>query len=168
MLYSPEGIAKLFAYARWANAKTLDSISPLSSEEFNRKIGGSFGSIQATLGHLYGAEWVWLERWHGRSPRALPSSPEGWTLDDFREKWRPVEEGHAAFVAQLTPERMTQPLTYVNFAGETMTYPFGEALVHMANHGTYHRGQIATMLRQLDHKPVSTDYLRYLDAGGGK
>jgi uncharacterized damage-inducible protein DinB len=166
MLYSPEGIAKLFAYSRWAHAKTLDSVAPLSEEEFNRKIGGSFGSIHGTLAHVYGAEWVWLERWHGRSPRALPEPQQGWTLEDFREKWRPVEDGHAAFVAAVTPERLTQPLTYVNFAGQTCTYSLAEALVHVPNHGTYHRGQIATMLRQLDHKPIPTDYLRFLDAGG--
>jgi uncharacterized damage-inducible protein DinB len=166
MLHSPEGIAKLFAYGRWAHAKTLGSVAPLSPEEFNRPIGGSFGSVQKTLAHMYGADWVWLERWHGRSPRALPEPQDAWTLEDFREKWKPVEKGHGDVVAAVTPERLIEPMSYVNFAGESCTYPLGEALLHLVNHGTYHRGQIATMLRQLGHAPVSTDYLRYLDAGG--
>jgi len=59
---------------------------------------------------------------------------------------------------------MAQPLSYVNFKGETFKYPLGETLVHVANHGTYHRGQVATLLRQLGRTPASTDYLRYLDA----
>ena len=166
MLYSPEAIAKLFAYGRWAHGKTAESVAPVSPEEFNRKIGGSFGSIQGTLAHVYGAEWVWLERFHGRSPRSLPEPQEGWTLQDFQEKWRPVEAGHEAFVAKVTPALLDQPLTYVNFAGQTCTYSIADALVHVVNHGTYHRGQIATMLRQLGHKPIPTDYLRYIDAGG--
>ncbi len=165
MLYTPEGIAKMFAYGRWAQAKTFESLAPLSSEELNRKIGGSFGSIQATLAHIYGAEWVWLERWRGASPPALPESTDAWSLEDFRESWRPVEEGHRNFVTAVTPEQLSLPLTYVNFAGKTLTYPLGEALVHVANHGTYHRGQVATMLRQLSYSPISTDYVRYLDAG---
>ena len=165
MLYTPEGIAKLFAYNRWAHGKMFESLAPLSSEELNRKIGGSFGSIHATLTHVYGADWVWLERWHGGSPSALPASTDAWSLAHFREKWRPVEEGHREFVAALTPERLTAPLTYVNFAGKTLSYPLGEALVHVANHGTYHRGQVATLLRQMNHSPISTDYVRYLDAG---
>ena len=166
MLHTPEGLAKLFEYGRWANAKTLESVGPLTAEEFKRAIGGSFGSVHGTLAHLYGADWVWLERLQGRSPRALPEPQEDWTPEDFRRKWRPVEEGHAAVVAAATPDRLTEPVTYVNFAGQTWTYPLGEALLHVANHGTYHRGQIATLLRQLGKAPVSTDYLRFLDAGG--
>jgi len=60
---------------------------------------------------------------------------------------------------------MDEALTYVNFAGQTWTYPLAETLLHVANHGTYHRGQIATMLRQLGKTAISTDYLRWIDAG---
>lgn len=129
-------------------------------------MGGSFGSIQGTLAHFSGADWVWLERWHGRSPRALPEGSAVTTLERLREKWAPVQDSHLAFVSSVAADRLTAPITYVNFAGQTMTYALGEALVHVANHGTYHRGQVATLLRQLGHKPIPTDYLRFLDAGG--
>jgi uncharacterized damage-inducible protein DinB len=165
-MISPEDIRRLFAYTRWANGMMLDAAKPLSGEEFLRAIGGSFGSIQATFAHLYGADWVWLERWHGRSPSSLPGPDELKTLDVIRSRWDTAQEGHRAFAETLSPDRMREPLTYVNFAGQTCTYPLGEALLHVANHGTYHRGQIATHLRQLGHKPPSTDYLRYIDAGG--
>ena len=166
MTWSPEQIATLFAYGRWADGKLLEAAQPLSAEEFLRPIGGSFGSIQATFAHLYGADWVWLERWHGRSPSALPGADELKTLAVVRERWERVLEGQRAFADSVGADRMGEPLTYVNFAGQTLTYPLGETLLHAANHGTYHRGQIATMLRQLGHKAPSTDYLRYVDAGG--
>ncbi|MEP6995050.1 MAG: DinB family protein [Acidobacteriota bacterium] len=166
MPYSPEAIAKLFAYGRWANAKTLESVSGLTPEQYDRKAGGSFGSVQGTLAHLYGADWVWLERWHGRSPRSLPASEAVPTLDVLREKWRKVEDGHRAFVEGVSAERLAEKLTYVNFQGATWTYVLGDALLHVANHGTYHRGQVATLLRQIGGTPISTDYLRFLDAGG--
>ncbi len=161
---TPQDIASLFAYGRWATARTLDSAAALDAEEFARPIGGSFGSVQATLAHLYGADWVWLERWSGRSPGALPESQQVSSLGALREKWGQVQDGHRAFVEALTPARLAEPLTYVNFAGQTWTYPLGEVLIHVANHGTYHRGQVATLLRQLGKTPASTDYLRYLDA----
>lgn len=166
MLQTLEGIAKLFAYGRWANAKTLESVSELTSEEYTRAVGGSFGSVQGTLAHLYGADWVWLERWAGRTPRALPAAQAVPTLEALREKWRLVEEGRAAFLQALTLEAMAERLTYVNFKGETLGYPLGDALLHVANHGTYHRGQVATLIRQVGRTPIATDYLRFLDASG--
>ena len=168
MTWTPESIVELFAFGRWADGKLMESASALNAEEFARKIGGSFGSVQATFVHLYGADWVWLERWHGRSPRALPAGDDLGTLDAIRAKWEPVLDGHRAFAASLTPARMPEPLSYVNFAGQNWTYSLGEALFHVANHGTYHRGQLATLLRQLGKTAISTDYLRYRDALAGK
>jgi uncharacterized damage-inducible protein DinB len=164
MFISLQGIAKLLAFTRWANGKALESVSVLTPEEYARPIGGSFGSVRGTLVHLYGADWVWLERFHGRSPRALPAGDDVATFEALRGKWNAVEERQREYVAALTQDRLAEPLTYANFAGETWTYPLGEALLHLANHGTYHRGQIATLLRQLGKTPIPTDYLRYLDA----
>jgi uncharacterized damage-inducible protein DinB len=164
MTRTPEDLANLFAYGRWATGQTLASAAPLSPDELAQPVGGSFGSVQATLAHLYGADWVWLERWHGRSPTAIPTGDAAATLAELAEEWETVHDGQQAFVASLTPARLSEPLTYVNFAGKTLTYPLGETLMHAANHGTYHRGQVATLLRQLGKTPISTDYLRYLDA----
>lgn len=166
MTQSPQDIAKLFAYTWWANEKALETVTQLTPDEYARPIGGSFGSIQGTLAHLYGADWVWLERWHGRSPRALPAAEGVPSLEALKEKWRAVEEKQREFVERLTAERMQETLTYVNFAGQTWSYPMHAVLVHLTNHSTYHRGQVATLLRQLGKTPVSTDYLRFLDAGG--
>jgi uncharacterized damage-inducible protein DinB len=162
---NPQDVARLFAYTRWATEKTLDSVAPLTPEEFHRALGGSFGSIQGTLAHVYGADWVWLERWRGRSPSALPEAQQVPTFDALREKWREVQDAHAAYVEALTPEKIKEKLTYKNFKGEMWTYTIGDVVIHVANHGTYHRGQIATLLRQLGKPAVSTDYLRFLDAG---
>ena len=98
------------------------------------------------------------------SPRALPS---GFTsVDDLRHRLEEVEAGQKSFLGELTPARLETKITYVNFAGETWTYALGDMLVHVVNHATYHRGQVATLLRQLGKKPLSTDYLLYLDGKG--
>jgi uncharacterized damage-inducible protein DinB len=165
MPVSLETLATLFAFSRWANARTLESVERLTAEEYAREIGGSFGSIRGTLRHLYGADWVWLERLHGRSPRALPRDDDAGTLEALREEWRKIEDGQKAFLESLSAERLAQTISYVNFAGEAWTYSLGDALLHVANHGTYHRGQVVTLLRQLGRKPVATDYLRWIDEG---
>ncbi len=160
---SPQEL-ELYAYNRWANARAFESASALTAEELSRQIGGSFSSVLGTLTHVVGAEWVWLERWHGRSPRALPGGFAG--LEDLRARLAEVEEGQRGILSTLTPERLLARISYVNFAGETWAYALGEMLVHLVNHGTYHRGQVVTLLRQLGKKPLSTDYLLYLDGKG--
>ncbi len=167
MPMSPEMLATLFAFNRWANEKTVESVASLTAEEYSREIGGSFRSIRGTFVHLYGADWVWLERLHGRSPRALPPGDESIaSLEQLRSKWKAVEDETQRIVDGLTADRLETTLTYVNFAGETWTYTLSDALLHLANHGTYHRGQIATLLRILGKTPISTDYLHWIDGGG--
>ena len=163
---SPEEISKLFNYNRWANAKALEFAATLTEEELNRRLGGSFPSVLGTLGHLYAAEWVWLERLKGVSPPGLPSAQEVPTLRVLKEKWSAVEAGQKAFVEGLTNVRMDEKVRYRNVKGEAWNYVLGDLLVHIVNHSTYHRGQVATMFRQLGKQPASTDYLLFLDAGG--
>jgi len=163
MTRTTDEFSKLFEYNRWANARTLQPVSELTAEEFSRALGGSFRSVHETLAHIYAAEWIWLERWNGRSPRALPTVQDVPTLEALTEKWRTVEEECRAHVGSLTEDRMAQVVTYVNTKGETWSYPLAEILVHLVNHSTYHRGQVATMLRRLGKTPLSTDYLVFLD-----
>jgi uncharacterized damage-inducible protein DinB len=165
MAYDLSTLRELFAFSRWANAKSVESVTPLDQEELDRSIGGSFGSVRGTLVHMYGADWVWLERLHGRSPGALPDADELATLDVLRAKWLKVEDARDAYLAKLTPERLAEPLSYTAFDGKSFTRRLGDALFHCANHGTYHRGQIATLVRQLGKKAIPTDFLRWLDAG---
>jgi uncharacterized damage-inducible protein DinB len=165
MSRSPEEITKLFHYNRWANAKVLESAATLTEEELKRVLGGSFPSVIGTLTHLYAAEWIWLERLRGVSPSGLPSAQQLPTLAALKEKWSAVEAGQKAFVEGLTDDRMEEKVSYRNVKGEPWSYALGELLVHIVNHSTYHRGQVATMFRQLGQKPAPTDYLLFLDAG---
>ena len=94
-----------------------------------------------------------------------PGDEDAGTLEALREEWRKVEDGQKAFLEGLSAERLAQTISYVNFAGEAWRYSLGDALLHVANHGTYHRGQVVTLLRQLGKEPIGTDYLRWIDEG---
>jgi uncharacterized damage-inducible protein DinB len=64
-------IRQLYDYNRWACRRTLTIASTLATDGFLRLMGNSFSSVRDTLAHILGAEWIWLERWRGRSPKAL-------------------------------------------------------------------------------------------------
>ena len=161
---TPEEVARLFAFNRWANARMLSSVADLSEDDYTRSVGGSFSTLGGTLAHLYGADWVWLERFGGRSPRELPAGQSP-TLKALRAKWEEVEEGWAGLASRLENGRLRETLAYQSFKGEDFSRPVGEVFVHLVNHSTYHRGQVATLMRQLGQTPASTEYLMMLDEG---
>ena len=126
-------------------------------------MGGSFASLRGTLAHVYGAEWIWLERWRGLSPRSLPFSLDFPDVERIRTRWQDVEREQREFLDALDPARLAEVISYVNLKGETFAYPLRRMLQHVVNHSSYHRGQIATLLRQLGATPLSTDLLLYDD-----
>ena len=156
-------VAELYAYNRWANQKALAAVAQLSEEQRKRPMGSSFSSLHDTLVHILGGEWIWLERWLGRSPRSLPSSDEVADWAALARRWKQLDEDQQRFLSQLTAADLTKSITYVNQRGETWTYPLWQLLVHVANHSSYHRGQATTLLRQLGAKAASTDFLLYYD-----
>jgi uncharacterized damage-inducible protein DinB len=152
-------LRELFEYNYWARNRQLDACASLTQERFLRPMNNSFSSLRDTLAHLVGAEYLWLERWRGRSPRAMLAAEEFPTLVAVRERWGTVERGIREYLAGLTEEVLTHPLSYVNLKGETWTYPLWQTLFHVVNHQTYHRGQVTTLLRQLGTQPTPIDYL---------
>ena len=154
----------LVAYARWANALILTAAARLSAEALTRDLQSSFPSVRDTLVHTLWSEWIWLERLRGRSPREV-FDPAGFpTVADIRARWSPVEDGYAA-VLDPPDVDLARPVTYTNRKGEEWTYPVGQILRHVMNHGTHHRGQLVTMLRQLGEVPPTTDFLVFVDLG---
>lgn len=156
-----EDFRLLFDYNSWANHRALDASSKLSAEQFTRDLGSSFRSVRDTLAHIYGAEWMWLERWHGRIPTALPSSGDFPDIESLRARWAEHERNLNAYIGSLTPSELQRVIRYKNTKGTPFEGPIGPMLQHVINHSTYHRGQITTMLRQLGANAVSTDLIGF-------
>ncbi len=149
----------LFDHNYWARDRQLEACARLTPEQFLRPMGNSFSSLRDTLAHLVGAEWVWLERWCGRSATKLPSAEDFPSLAEIERRWRAIERDMRQYLAGLTEEELRQPLTYINLKGEQWTYPLWQTLLHVVNHQTYHRGQVTTLLRQLGAPAPAVDLL---------
>ena len=159
-----KSIQLLYEYNLWANNKVLDVVSKLNDEQFTRDLENSFRSVRDTLVHILSAEWIWLERWNGTSPKAMLNAGELASVDTIKFRWNKVEGDRAELIRSLTPDRLDAMISYVNTRGQTFAYPLWQMLAHVVNHSTYHRGQITTLVRQVGGKPVSTDLLDYYDA----
>lgn len=166
---APAALWELYEYNYWARDRQLDACFKLEEEKFLRPMGSSFSSLRDTLVHLLGAEWIWLERFCGRSPRSMPSwLDELHTCSSIAQRWRNVELDMRGYLAQVNRESLSGPLSYINLEGLGWTYPLWRALLHLVNHQTYHRGQVSTLLRQLGATPVSVDFLVYFDLSESK
>ncbi len=158
-------LQELIDYNYWARDRQLHACGALSEEQFLRPLGASFSSVRDTLVHLVAVEWIWLERWRGRSPRALMKAEEFPTLAAVSERWTGVETEMRAFLAGLDQAALEAPLTYVNLKGQTFTYLLWRVMFHVFNHQSYHRGQITTQLRLLGVEPPPVDFLVAHDMG---
>src|SRR6058998_1888640 len=97
-----DDIQMLYRYNRLANATILNAVAPLSMDDFSRKLGGSFPCVRDTLVHIMGAEWIWLRRWKGASPRALLAASEFPDLQAVKARWLEIEAEQMEFVHQVT------------------------------------------------------------------
>jgi uncharacterized damage-inducible protein DinB len=159
-----QDIEHLYAYDRWANAKTLDVAARLTPEQYTQHLGNSHASVRDTLAHILAADWIWLMRWRGTSPKALFNPEDFPDMESLRAKWAEIESEQAEFINVLTDEALATVIVYTNTKGEEWAYPLGDLMQHLVNHSSYHRGQVTTMLRQLGAEAVSTDLLYFLDA----
>ena len=160
-MVTPELLSFMFQYNLWADLRTLDSCSSLTSEQFTLNLTSSFSSVRDTVAHLYGAEWVWNERINGRSPTTLVPGTMFADLAAVRAKLEEMDRYYIAYVSKLTQKDLDRVIHYKGFNGDEFSNPLWQSLHQLTNHASYHRGQIVTMLRQLGVKPVSTDLIGY-------
>jgi uncharacterized damage-inducible protein DinB len=154
-------IRDLFAYNRWANLRILDAAAALDDDALARDLGSSFPSVLATIAHLLDADWLWLRRWLGESPTAMPADWDRSSLDALRATWDDIEADRTALLARLDDPALAREVSYRDMAGTPWTSRMDDMLRHVVNHSTYHRGQIVTMLRQLGATPPATDLIAY-------
>ena len=158
---SPEEIRQLFDYNAWANRRSLSAAEKLSHQQFTKPMGSSFSSIRDTLAHIYGAEWIWLERFQGRSPSGLPKVDEFADIETLRKTWLAHEKNLLSFVGGLTQSDLDREMEYKTLRFGVYKNPLWQSLMHLVNHGTYHRGQVTTMLRQLGAQPILLDMMHF-------
>ena len=165
---TPHELALLVDYHYWARDRMLDALDTLPPEDFSKPMGNSFGSIRDTVVHLYSAEWIWLQRWHGASPTAPP--PGVATLTDVtsvRAAWLALESAVRRYVSDLDDARVNERVSYRNMAGVEAESSRWTMLQHVVNHASYHRGQVTTMIRQAGGQvPLAQDLITfYRDRG---
>jgi uncharacterized damage-inducible protein DinB len=147
------------------DTRLFGAAAKLSEEEFGRPVASSFPSIRDTLSHILAEEWLWVRRCMG----ANPTAPPPWTAPNRRADLMPaleaVRQDRLWFLEKLTIDELARVVTFTSLEGHEHAHRVEDMLQHVLNHSTYHRGQAATLLRQLGAVAPETDYVVYCESG---
>jgi uncharacterized damage-inducible protein DinB len=163
----PDQIRLLCAYNDWANRHILDHAGRLTPAELHTPDGGSFGSVHATLVHMMDVEWSWLDEiWRGNARSVIFNPADHADVGAIRARWATAEAALRAFIADLAAEGENSPhrvIVYQGDAGAVRRRPLWQLMLHLVNHGTQHRAEIAAALTRFGHSPGDLDMTRYLN-----
>jgi uncharacterized damage-inducible protein DinB len=143
-------LKRMLRYDIWANEATLGSLSrgPLPPRSLR------------WMSHIFAAELLWLSRMEGVSSK-LPVWPQ-LTVEQC-QALLPEISGELEDLEHLGP--IDRPIGYTNSKGEAWSSTVGEILTHLVIHSAYHRGQIASDLRNAGQEPAYTDYIHAVRQG---
>lgn len=149
-----ELLRRLLAYDDWANREALASL---------RAAGDPSARAHQVMAHIVGAQEMWLSRMK-QDGNAVVVWPDlsldriAALLDDLRRMW--VE-----YLRSIPDQALAGTVRYTNTKGMEFSNTLFDIITHVMMHGAYHRGQIATLVRQSGGEPAYTDYIHAVRQG---
>ncbi len=162
-------LSQVYDYTYWANRRYLDVAAALTPEQLARNLGHSWGNVHGTLVHMLSSERVWYRRWHGESPKGHLDPADFPTVASLSSAWAAAEKDLRAYLDSRRQEGLLTVITYSSFRGETFHVPLWQMLMHVANHETHHRGELAAMFALLQVPHPEDEAIQYfLNLSGQK
>ncbi|PEY31715.1 damage-inducible protein DinB [Bacillus cereus] len=153
---------EMFKYHTWANQTILGRIKELPSSVLSQEVNSSFPTIAYALSHIYAVDKMWYLVLTGTEMKealqaCIPLNESILdSVDEYAHIFAELSEQYREWFRSQTD--LEQTILLENpFAGIRQTR-LSEIVLHLVNHGTYHRGNVSTMLRQLGHASTMNDY----------
>jgi uncharacterized damage-inducible protein DinB len=144
-----EYFLKLYQYNAWANSRVLNCLQRQSVED---------EKILTLMGHIVAAQFLWLHRIKGLQPPDVKL----WGSYTFEQLSTMAEDAGKKWLQFVESEdNFNRELSYTNYVGEPYTNNVEMIMIHLVNHSSYHRAQIAMLLRQKGLEPINTDFITY-------
>ncbi len=140
-----------FKYNHWANKATLKSME--AAKKLPEK-------TLVLLAHIGAAERIWRTRIQDLNSSHISVWPKQ-DLEECRKIATQNQQGWQNWLDDIDEDVLTSEITYHNSKGDIFESKVFDILTHVIIHGGYHRGQIASLLRQNKETPAITDYIFY-------
>jgi len=154
-----EQLVQLYEYNIWANERVMNHLKSLPDGTFTKEVDLGFKSIAEVISHMISADEVWFARIKGESPPSLARTPFTNIEEASSYQNKLQTQIHEYLMSTNDIEKI---VSYSNTKGEKFQNSILEIMQHVVNHGTYHRGNISTILNSLGIKGILTDYIAYL------
>jgi len=152
----------LVNYINWADHLAITWLEQINDEQWNQVVISSFGSVRQTAIHIAGAKKIWLNFWKNEDDPVYLSAEFTGTKDKLIAIWKQASADVKDLIDNYPAKHYNAPINIIKPNGEQSTMEFRKTLPHMVNHGTYHRGQLVTLLRQAGFTGFSnTDLFTY-------
>jgi uncharacterized damage-inducible protein DinB len=155
-----ELLIQLAGYHYWANQQLTDVIQQLPEEKKSQMVPSSFNSLLKTALHMWDAESIWWQRIKLSERILVPSENFTGTFQEVANQLLLQNKQWIEWISNAQEHMFQHEFIYLNSKKEQFKQPVYQVLVHIFNHGTYHRGQLVTMLRELGVEKIpQTDYI---------
>lgn len=160
-IYGMKEILQQFAaYNIWANQKIMDVIFALPEEKQKAEVPSSFKSLYSTVLHMWNAESNWWQRMKLQERIIVPSENFKGNMQDLVNGLMQQSRQWEEWVSNASELSLDHVFQYQNSKKEQFKQPIYQMVLHVINHGTYHRGQLINILRQLGvEKLPQTDFI---------
>ena len=153
---SGQWLERMARYHLWAQDRVLTGLEEMANDAPEEAI--------KLFGHILMADMIWYERLEGRKFNRDLLDREV-TLASCRAELTEMSEKWMGKVGGISEEELDRTFRYMNPKGERSTFSVRDSLTHVFNHGTYHRAQIARIVRQSGGTPVPTDFSVFVREG---
>jgi len=159
------------------NQSMYQSCAALNVFELRKHRSAFFGSIINTLNHILVGDIIWLKRIANQELKLesiqeinnfeTPNSLSQVLFDDFailQQARMYIDSVFIALAEELTEQNLNSLMQYENTEGNIFKKRTSDVLLHVFNHQTHHRGQVSTLLSQIDIDYGSTDLIVLTDS----
>lgn len=153
-----ETFRRFFAYEKDAHAKTLASLSAVPPE---KRAAPEFRKAVDLVAHIAGARWFWLQRIDGTTERPLKMFSKDFPLADLPARVSEMEAAWSRFLDGLTDADLSRLVEWGPADGPRFTNTLEDVLTQLFGHSTYHRGQIALLIRKIGGEPAATEFIYF-------
>jgi uncharacterized damage-inducible protein DinB len=155
-----ELLLQFASYNVWANQKLAETILSLPEQLHTQEVKSSFPSLLKTILHMWDAESIWWQRMKLQEKIVVPNEYFSGSMPEAISSLQKQNKQWEEWVNNATPAALEHVFAYQNSKREQFKQPIYQMIFHVFNHGTYHRGQLVTILRQLDAGKIpQTDFI---------